>query len=225
MSFKLAIRLVACLLLTAATACSPPESRVTYAPFLATYANLDIYVPDRPDLYQAGRYDFGLMVQICNRSGADVPTPLCQDLSSPLVNTYGARTYVKEPKAGTKFDLIKERSPEGIPPNPIPLVRIPNEDIDTDLLAAGEAYYLSRLNMGRANQWFTTSQGWPVAGCNRDHQGQHYCSVGFLRDGAFIEAHWFPERGVELTQLDIWLVAKAIDDKLLELVVQPTTQP
>jgi hypothetical protein len=193
------------------------ESGVTIAPFTATYANLRIHVPTRGDLYQAAKYDFGLMVIICKRVAPDRAPLLCEDLSSPLVNEFGVRTYVKEPKSGTQFNLIRERPTEEISPASIPLLPIANGEIDRDILDGGEAYYLSRLNMGGSYRWYTTAQGWPVAGCNRDQRGQHFCSVGFLRDGAFVEAHWFPEGGVVLTQLDIWLVGTAIDSKLRDL--------
>lgn len=214
MSHKLIVRLGVCLLLLGQAACGQSESGVTIAPFAATYGNLRIHVPTPADLYQAAKYDFGLMVIICKRVSPDRAPPLCDDLSSPLVNEHGVRTYVKEPKAGTTFNLIRERATEEISPASIPSLPIADSEIDRDILAGGEAYYLSRLNMGGGNHWYTTAQGWPIAGCNRDQRGQHFCSVGFLRDGAFIEAHWFPEGGVELTQLDIWLVATAIDSKV-----------
>ncbi|MET3897174.1 hypothetical protein ABIB57_001111 [Devosia sp. UYZn731] len=217
MIHKLLVRLSVCFLLLWEAACGRSESSGTTAPFTATYANLSIHVPARADLFQATNHDFGLMVRVCKRDPPEVSPPLCEDLSSPLVSENGILTYVKEPKAGTKFNLITERAAEAISPASIPLLPIAGDEIDTDILAGGEAYYLSRLNMGGGDHWYTTAEGWPVAGCNRDQRGQHFCSVGFLRAGAFIEAHWFPESGVELTQLDIWLVATAIDNKVLEL--------
>jgi hypothetical protein len=124
---------------------------------------------------------------------------------------------LKQPKAGTKFNLIKEQPADGTAPAPIPLLPIADNGIDRNILAGGEAYELTRLNMGGSNQWFTTSNGWPIAGCARDPRGQHFCTVGFLVAGAFVEAHWFPERSIDLTQQDIWAVANAIDKKLTEL--------
>src|SRR5688572_20327460 len=78
-------------------------------PFEAHYADLALHIPNRPDLYQARKHDFGLVVRICNREATLKAPAACEVLTGPLVNKFGIWTYVKEPRSGKRFRLLKER--------------------------------------------------------------------------------------------------------------------
>ena len=220
--------LIVILLLVAAAGCarrsSPQEVAVT-APFRAQYGDLTLDVPDRPDLYQAQKYAFGLVVKICERGGLDDRTrPLCEKLTGPVVNSNGLYTLVKAPLPGRRFSLLKERPKHAREPPSAAMVPISPERIDTKILnGTGEAYELSRLSVLSPNApLLTTINGWPMARCDTGPAGGRYCWIGFLIRGAFVETHVYAEDGVALDQKQVWDVASAVDAKIRDLSPRPS---
>lgn len=191
----------------------------TRPPFTAKFADLMLEISDRADLYQAENYSFGLKVNICDWHAMERIPAGCEKLSAPLVRRSGVLTYVKEPRKGTRFALLLERPENVSPPEPVPLLAVPDAQIDKRLGGTGEAYQLSRIRTSQSNQMLTTARGWPIAACSTHPLGTRYCTVGFLVKGAFIEAHWFAEDGVALNQAEVWAVASAVDSKLRSLAV------
>ena len=201
-----------------AAACAPKhdEDAGTPAPFRARYADFVLNVPDRPDLYQARNFSWGLVIRVCDRHASAARTPpLCGDLTGPLVNEFGLNTLITEPSGDKRFVLLKER-PRGVSPPPAtPLLAVPPSQIDTVLTGSGEAYELSRLRVLDSNTPLsTTANHWPMARCGTGLQGTRHCTIGFVIDGAFIESHVFAEEGVALDQRQVWDVASALDAKL-----------
>lgn len=224
MSSRLALHLV--VILVIAAGCSPrrDDNAGAAPPFRARYAQFVLDVPDRADLYQARNHSWGLVVSICDRhvSSAGMP-PLCGDLTGPVVGQFGLKTFVTEPRPGKQFALLKER-PQGVAAPPAaPLAAVPDDQIDTALGGPGEAYELSRLGvLDQDAVLSTTANQWPMAKCANHPLGNRYCVIGFLIDGAFIEAHIFSEPGIALDQKQVWDVASALDAKLRALSPTPT---
>jgi hypothetical protein len=193
-------------------------------PFRAQFGDLILDVPDRPDLYQATMYSFGLVVKVCERGGLDESTrPLCEKLTKPIVNYNGLYTLVKSPQPGHRFDLLKERPKHAREPPSAAMTPIPPERIDTKILnGTGEAYELSRLFViDPKSPLLTTANGWPLARCDTGPSGGRFCTIGFLIKGAFVETHLYAEDGVALDQKQVWDVASALDAKLRDLSPPP----
>jgi hypothetical protein len=190
-------------------------------PFEAHYADFAFHISDRPDLYQARKHDFGLVVRICHRSETDKAPAGCEVLTGPLVNQSGIWTYVTEPRSGKRFKLLKERPHGDALPGAVPMIFVPEAQIDKDIGGAGEAYELSRLaRLLKQEQLATTELGWPIAACSTHPLGNRYCNIGFLIKGAFIEAHVFAEAGVTLNQAEVWAIASALDAKIRSLSIR-----
>ena len=190
-------------------------------PFTVKFADLTLRISGRADLYQAANHSFGLKVNICDWHAMDRIPAGCELLSAPLVGRNGVLTYVKEPRKGTRFALLLERPENVSPPEPVPLVVVPDDRIDKFIGGTGEAYELSRIKTPQSRQMLTTARGWPMVACSTHPLGTRYCTVGFLVKGAFVEAHWFAEDGVALNQAEVWAVASAVDAKIRSLAVSP----
>jgi hypothetical protein len=188
-------------------------------PFTAKFADLMLEISDRADLYQAANHSFGLKINICDWHAMERTPAGCEELSAPLVRRSGVLTYVKEPRKGTRFSLLLERPENASPPAPVPLLVVPNAQIDKRIGGTGEAYELSRIRTAESSQLLTTARGWPMVACSTHPLGTRYCTVGFLVKGAFVEAHWFAEDGVALNQAEVWAVASAVNSKLRSLAV------
>lgn len=200
--------------------CGDAPNKSKKPPFKVRYANLALQIPDRADLYQATNYDFGLYVNICDRHAKTKPVRFCEELPSPIVSEHGVRTSVTEPRPEIRFTLLKERPENMSPPDAVPLVVIPESEIDRDIRGSGEAYQLSRVRYLGSEQMVTTMHGWPIASCATHDLGNRHCVVGFLISGAFIEARWFADKNVLLNQAEVWVVASSIDARLRSLSVQ-----
>ncbi len=222
----LAYRLAAAGFVAAAlllSSCGRPAARSNSAPFRAEVGQLTLNVPERPDFYQARQDDGAVRIRVCNREAYyrtyERPVPGCDGLAKPIVNLYGVWTLIRRHRVD-RYDLIRER-PDLPPPEPVPLIDIPEGRIDRDIRGSGEAYPLSRLDTLDPEQRLqTTSRGWPVAACSIAPQGHRYCSIGFLIEDAFVEAQWHAEAGVRLDQAEVWAVATALDQKIRALVPQ-----
>jgi hypothetical protein len=218
---------IAALLLAMIAGCAPKPvaESVVEPPFRAQYGDLILDVPDRPDLYQARKYSFGLVVTICERGGLDESTrPLCEKLTGPVVNYTGLYTLVKAPLPGRRFTLLKDRPKQAPEPPSEAMVSISPDRIDTKIVnGTGEAYELSRLSvLTPSAPLLTTVNGWPLARCDTGPAGGRYCTIGFLIRGAFVEAHLFAEDGVPLDQKQVWDVASALNAKLRDLSSPPS---
>jgi hypothetical protein len=179
------------------------------------YADLVLHVPKRSDLNGAAAYDWGFVVDLCSRSDPATTPVGCEALTAPLVDDDGIRITVKPPGKSARFRLLKER-PTGVStPDPVPMLVVPDEEVDTNILGNGEAYELSRISTLGPKQRLTTSRGWPIAACDSNpNSSKQYCVIGFLIKGAFVEVSFLVERRVKLDQRVLWDIASAIDAKL-----------
>ena len=217
------------------SACSPhPQASCpakTCAPFSADFARFEMVVPRRPDLYLAEHLGptEPVHITVCphnqsrriNGGWYFVAPTGCEGFGGPFDNGGGVNTFVWQPKPTTQFSLLREKPLRARTPRAVPLLELGHQD-DVHPFAVSEWYELSRLD-GLGDKGFqTTDQGWPLAVC-RMYPGQKgaVCDIGFLLDGAYVEAHAFTSFGstVDLpNQAQVWELATELDQKLRALI-------
>lgn len=203
------------------------DDEVVKAPFDARVADFTLHMPERVDLNQAHYMGGKVYVRLCLRRPATrpVPPPNCGALSEPLINEEGVSVIVWEPSSNAPFKFLKERPGAKAAPPTTPLVplKLPVDGV-SNMPNSFEAYFIGRTSNLGGSQLLTTTVGWPIAACSARFTRSRHCMIGFLINGAAIEARFFAEEGAELNQREVWQVASEVDAKLRSLIVETAEQ-